>query len=122
VNYNIALSFGKITQAQQRLIIAEIERVQDFEDRYQMTRSSQLDLFFVAIHKVRPDIPFWALERAANPEPLKKADRDLVKTMPAWVQYLEWLKKKRARDAAAKAAEAAAASRKGSKAARTARC
>jgi len=112
VNYNIALSFGKISQAQQRLIIGEIEKVQDFEDRYQMTRSSQLDMFFVAIHKVRPDIPFWALERAATPEPAKKGQKDLVKTLPAWVQYLEWLKKKRARDAAAAAAAAAPARKK----------
>lgn len=102
VNYNIALSHGKITQAQQRLIIGEIEKVQDFEDRYHMTRSAQLDVFFVAIHRVRPDIPFWVLERAATPEPRKKDDP--VKAMPAWVQYLEWLKKKRARDAAAAAA------------------
>jgi hypothetical protein len=108
VNYNIALSFGKISQAQQRLIISEIDKVQDFEDRYQMTRASQLDMFFVAIHKVRPDIPFWALERAATPEPPKKDEHDLVKTMPAWVQYLDWLKKKRARDAAAVAAASAA--------------
>jgi len=111
VNYNIALSFGKISQAQQRLIIGEIEKVQDFEDRYQMTRSSQLDMFFVAIHKVRPDIPFWALERAVTPEPAKD-QKDLVKTLPAWVQYLEWLKKKRARDAAAAAAAAAAPRKK----------
>ena len=101
VNYNIALSHGKITQAQQRLIISEIEKVHDFEDRYHMTRSAQLDLFFIAIHKVRPEIPFWALERAATPEPSRKPDP--VKAMPAWVQYLEWLKKKRARDAAAPA-------------------
>ena len=106
VNYNIALSFGKISQAQQRLIISEIEKVQDFEDRYQMTRSSQLDMFFVAIHRIRPDLPFWALERAATPGPLKKDDKDLVNSMPAWVQYLEWLKKKRARDSAAAAAAA----------------
>jgi len=99
VNYNIALSHGKITQAQQRLIIAEIEKVRDFEDRYQMTRSAQLDLFFIAIHKIRPEIPFWALERAATPEPSKKPDP--VKALPAWVQYLEWLKKKRAREKAA---------------------
>ncbi|MGQ9583427.1 MAG: hypothetical protein ACUVV6_07950 [Thermoplasmatota archaeon] len=101
VNHNVALSHGKITQAQQRLIISEIERVEDFEDRYQMTRSAQLDIFFVAIHKVRPDIPFWALERAATPEPPK---RDEVRNLPAWVQYWEWLKKKRARDAVAAAA------------------
>jgi len=99
VNHNVALSHGKITQATQRLIIAEIEKVQDFEDRYHMTRSAQLDLFFVAIHKFRPEIPFWVLERAATPEPSKKPDP--VKALPAWVQYLEWLKKKRARDAAA---------------------
>ncbi|MBM4250284.1 MAG: hypothetical protein FJ149_12880 [Euryarchaeota archaeon] len=101
VNHNIALSHGKITQAQQRLIISDIERVADFEDRYHMTRSAQLDLFFVAIHRQRPDIPFWVLERAATPEPPRKADP--VKALPAWVQYLEWLKKKRARDAAAAA-------------------
>jgi hypothetical protein len=41
------------------------------------------------------------LERAATPEPSKKADP--VKALPAWVQYLEWLKKKRAKEAAAAA-------------------
>ncbi|MEM2976482.1 MAG: hypothetical protein QXW06_02345 [Thermoplasmata archaeon] len=101
INYNIALSHGKLTQAQQRLIIAEIEKVQDFEDRYQMTRSAQLDIFFVAIHKIRPDLPFWVLERAATPEPPPKEEE--VKRQPAWVQYWEWLKKKRAREAAAAA-------------------
>ena len=105
ISYNVALTYGKITQAQQRLIISEIERVQDFEDRYQMTRSAQLDMFFVAIHRIRPDIPFWALERAATPPPPKKEEE--LKRKPAWVQYWEWLKKKRAREAAAAAAGAA---------------
>lgn len=66
-----------------------------------MSRSARLDLFFIAIHNVRPDIPFRALERAATPEPRRKSEKELLGAMPAWVQYLERLKKKGARDAAA---------------------
>jgi len=108
INHNICLQFGKLTQAQQRLIISEIEKVHDFEDHYQMTKSAQLDIFLVAFHKIRPDIPFFALEQAINPEKPKKQSKDEVRALPAWVQYLEWLKKKRAKDAAANAAGAGA--------------
>ncbi len=55
-------SIAKISEAQVRIMIKRLESIDGFDDHYDMTFRSQLELFERAVRSIRPDVPVAVLE------------------------------------------------------------